>query len=55
MKAAIKALKPEILPAAVGMMLTPGKITETNKSALDLMVNVDARNFGKAALTSVSP
>lgn len=53
MKAALKALKPEILPAAVGLMLTPAKITETNKSAIDLMLSVDARNLEKMALTSV--
>ncbi|QEL19722.1 DUF1583 domain-containing protein [Limnoglobus roseus] len=53
LKETLRKMKPEALPAAVNTLLTPQKTTEANKSALDLMVTVDARNLEKTALASV--
>lgn len=53
LKTALKAIKPRMLPAAVGVLLTPRPATPTDPSVLDLVVLVDSRELTKSTLTSV--
>ena len=53
LKAAVKSLKKNNLPTAVGVLLTPREITPTNKSVLDLVVLVEPRDLAKASLNGL--
>ncbi|HUR55406.1 MAG TPA: tetratricopeptide repeat protein, partial [Gemmataceae bacterium] len=53
LRQALQSIKPAMLPAAVGALLTPREVTATNKSALDLVVILDSRELTKATLNSV--
>jgi tetratricopeptide (TPR) repeat protein len=53
LQAALKSLRPEILPSAVGKLLTPRELTAGNRSVLDLVVLFESRDLAKARLNSV--
>jgi len=53
LKAAVKALKPSALPAAVSALLTPLETKSTDKPALDMVLIVDSRDISKATLNSL--
>ncbi len=53
LRTALKSLKPNTLPAAVGSLLTPREVTPANKSALDLVVLLESRDLSKATLNCV--
>ena len=53
LKAAVKAVKPATLPAAVGRLLTPRTPTATDKSVLDLVILIESRGTAKATLDSM--
>ncbi len=53
LKAALKALKPGILPKAVSALLTPQEGEATGRPAVDLALIVESRDLSKATLDSV--
>ena len=53
LKAAVKALKPSALPAALNSLIVSRDPKSTDKAALDLVLVVESRSLGKATLNSL--
>jgi tetratricopeptide (TPR) repeat protein len=53
LKNAMKALKPSVLPAAVGSLLTPREEKSADKQALDLVVLIESRDLTRASMNSM--